>query len=158
MLTKLKEQFARKAQPVEATEQLQLSQPSESSQNRDRELFAERLERIENKTVETLTNVTGHSLQIKDQLARIEQKLAEFVATVTGTDDQERLAFTPAEFAQKAIKEGKRRHLSPLTVRRWCLEERIQAKKRPGRGDGEWEITREEYNRWASHNLLPPKD
>jgi hypothetical protein len=99
-------------------------------------------------------------LQIKEQLARIEQRLAEFVAVVTEGKDEERTHYTPAEFAEKAVKGGVRHHLNERTVQRLCREGRIKGTKRKsGRGEaGEWAISHDEYVRWCNEGLLPAKD
>jgi hypothetical protein len=118
------------------------------------------LEEIKSNTVETAASVQAYSLQIQDQLARIERTLAEFVAVVSADNDDDRTCFTPAEFAQKAVKDCVRKHLEERTVQRWCREKRIKATKRSsGRGEaGEWAISRDEYARWVNDGLLPAKD
>jgi hypothetical protein len=150
------------AETVGASEQqhrCQEAEPVSTSQapGADLSSVAKILEEIKNYAVETLTNVTAHSSQLKEHLGRIEQTLTEVMANGT---DEDRTHYTPAEFARKAVVGGAREHLEERTVRRWCRERRINATKRTsGRGTaGEWAISREEYVRWANHGLLLPED
>jgi hypothetical protein len=118
------------------------------------------LEQVDNHVVETLENVRAYALRNEMRLSHVETALAEFVAVVKNGVDDDRTHFTPAEFAQKAIKDGVRPHLDERTVQKWCREGRIRAAKRPsGRGEkGEWTISRDEYVRWVNEGLLPPEN
>jgi Helix-turn-helix domain len=172
-LAKLKEHLTSQATPggetAGASEQQHRGQQAEPesttpTQGAGCPLTAERLDRIENTAVETLTNVLALVANDKERLARIEhieQKLAKFVAVVTDSGDQDRTHYTPAEFAEKAVNDGVRKHLDVRTVRRWCRENRLKAEHRPcGRGKhGEYMIPHAELVRYKNEGLLPrPKD
>lgn len=60
--------------------------------------------------------------------------------------------FSPSEIAEKIRRK-------PSTVRAWCRNRRINARKRmQGRGGKqEWEISIEELNRFREHGLLPER-
>jgi hypothetical protein len=168
-LSKLKEHFAGPAaastQTTGAAEQqpTQQAEPGSTSPspNVDWPLLQHRIERIESAVVEVLTNLTARFSRVEDRLVGIEQKQAEFVAVVTEGNDEDRTHYTPAEFAQKAVDDGIKKHLSERTIRRWCREKRIWAEKRPsGRGEhGEYMIHRDEYKRYKNEGLRPaPED
>jgi hypothetical protein len=168
-LSKLQAHFAGQAAPgaqtTGAAEQQQHAEQAEPGSasptpSVDWRLLEKRIERIESAVVEVQTNVPARFSRVEDQLAAIGQNLAVFVAVVTAGNDEDRTHFTPAEFAQKATKDGVRNHLKERTVQRWCREGRIKATKRSsGRGEaGEWAIPRDEYTRWLNEGLLPPKD
>jgi len=182
-LAKLKEHLAGRATPhtetAGASEQQQRHQQAEPS-NTDQapsvdwssivklleEIKSSQVEikssqvEIKSSQVEILTNVQAFYLQIKNHFARTEQWQTEFVAVITAGNDENRTHFTPAEFARKAVKDGKVKHLTDRTVQKWCREKRIKAEKRKsGRGkEGEWKISRDEYVRWVNEGLLPAKD
>jgi hypothetical protein len=132
----------------------------------DWSLFVNLLKEVKNHTVETLTNVTAQSSQIKDQLARIEEKVAEFVAVITSDGDEDRTHYTTREFAEKLMKEGVKKFKAGVKggsrqVRKWCREKRIKAEHRPsGRGKhGEYMIPHAEFVRYKNFGLLPlPED
>jgi hypothetical protein len=142
--------------PAEQTDRSNETQ----TQGGDLARLAERLDRIESNTVETLTNLLPFIQHVTEKLATINQKLAEFLAAVMNDSDQDRTHYTPAEFAQKAVHDGVKRHLTERTVQKWCREGRVKATKREsGRGEnGEWAISRDEFNRWINEGLLSAED
>jgi hypothetical protein len=116
------------------------------------------LDQIKNYTVETLTNVTAHSLQIEKRLDRIEKWQAEISDVMKNGRDEDRTHYTPAEFAKLLVKDGDSREVR--TVRKWCKEGRIKAGKRPtGRGrHKDWTIPHDEYVRYKNEGLRDPED
>jgi len=88
-------------------------------------------------------DVTPRTLD--ERLDRIESLLAELVVQRTVKD-----WYSTAEVAK---------HLgrAEYTVREWCRQGRIRAKKKPcGRGKGgEWLVSHEEFMRLRNEGLLP---
>jgi predicted transcriptional regulator len=84
-----------------------------------------------------------------EQLGRIERKLDELLRAAHLIRRANKPAFTTVEAAELLGK-------APLTVRRWCQNGRLAARKRAGRGNhDEWEIAREEIERYRAEGLLP---
>ena len=87
-------------------------------------------------------------------LRRMEERLANIEAILaTSSSRFEKNWFTVAEVADLL---GKR----PFTIREWCRNGRVNAKKREcGRGRAlEWILSREEIERIGNEGLLPIQD
>jgi hypothetical protein len=84
-------------------------------------------------------------MSVEDRLERIEQMLATLVEQQTIKD-----WYTTAEV-------GKNLGRAEYTVREWCRQGRIRAKKKLcGRGKGgEWLVSHEELMRLKNEGLLP---
>jgi hypothetical protein len=154
--------------PGASGQQVQQAEPSNTDQTPqgDWSSLVKPLDEIKSNTVEILTNLQAHSLQIKDVLAQIQGTLKEFVQVVTEGGDDKRTYYTPKEFAEKLMKEGIKTFKGGVKggerrVRWWCNHKRIKADRRPsGRGEhGEWMIPHAEYVRYKNFGLLRlPKD
>lgn len=87
----------------------------------------------------------GAAMSVDERLERIEQMLATLVRQQTITE-----WYTTAEV-------GGLLGRAEYTVREWCRQGRIRAKKKPcGRGKGgEWHVSHEELTRLKNEGLLP---
>jgi len=92
-----------------------------------------------------------HSVnQLSQQIEDVAKTQLELQALMSADEESDRQWYSPAEVAALLGR-------SPYTVREWCRLQRINARKRRvGRGDAdEWEISRDEVDRYKDHGLLP---
>ena len=84
-------------------------------------------------------------MNLDERLDRIEQMLVELVGQRTVKD-----WYSTAEVAKHLER-------AEYTVREWCRQGRIRAKKKPcGRGKGgEWLVSHDEFVRLRNEGLLP---
>jgi hypothetical protein len=90
-------------------------------------------------------HLNGAAMSVEERLERIEQMLATLVQQQTIKE-----WYTTAEV-------GGLLGRAEYTVREWCRQGRIRAKKKPcGRGKGgEWLVSHEELTRLKNEGLLP---
>jgi len=91
---------------------------------------------------EQMGHIESRQNELRDLLSKLLDRLE--------TQKPRKSAYTVAETAELL---GKR----PFTVRQWCRNNRVNARKRPvGRGaTNEWEVSAEEIERIRNHGLLP---
>ena len=94
---------------------------------------------------QVLEQVKELSLETREDVRRLESVIESQARPAL-----EKECYSPAEMAELV---GRKVY----TVREWCRKERVIADKRKtGRGDAkEWEIRREEVERYMNHGLLP---
>lgn len=95
---------------------------------------------------------------VKAALVAFLGPMMELMGAWNGRQGLDRETYTTAQFAEKVVAEGHRKHLTAATVRKWCREQRLKYKEVGGRGEhGKYRISHAEYLRFVNDGPLPAK-